>query len=186
MSCGHSASKWQSRDLNEIWLQAWASKQDTFQPGCKNNMATLDSTVAQRFASSNKGQNVDSLSSELLCPHAARSTTPNETPQIIPLMGHWLIGSCEQTTAQDSSRTEKMIVLSHLERTGSQDATPRKNMRILYLYLLFLLHTLLKRLSLIKEDVSLQLEKANLPNESSEHSLTTIAMSIARISPTNK
>ena len=38
-------------------------------------MATLDNAMTQRLASSNKEQNIDSLSSELLCPRAARRTT---------------------------------------------------------------------------------------------------------------
>ena len=83
MSCGHSAKKWQSRDLNWVWLQVWAPK---FHPGWRNIMATLDNAMTQRLAS-NKEQNTDSLSSELLCLHAARRITKKRL-QNIPLKVH--------------------------------------------------------------------------------------------------
>lgn len=137
-----SATKKQSRGLNQIWWQAWAPNQDTFQPGCGNDMVILDVQWPRELSLVIKAKN---WFIKLWTPlsHAPRNMNPKDTSQNILLMSHWLTHQpSEQITAWDTFPTEKMVVLLYPNRTRNLNITHSRNMHTVYVYLLVFLHKL--------------------------------------------
>lgn len=124
----------------------------TFQPGWRTNMATLDNTMAQRLASNNKGHNINSLSSELLCPHAARRTTKKRLTKHSPNgpLTHQLLWANHCMTFL-SHRKDLSSCIQKEPRHHSQE----EHTHTLYLYLLSILHKIFE-MTEFNKDVSLK------------------------------